>query len=245
MAAFLDEARHLATKAGLDTGIVSVGGTPDMWKDDGLEHINEYRAGTYIYCDRSLAERGTCTYDDCALTVLCTVVSTPTNERALIDAGSKALTSDLLGLTGYGCVRALDGVRVYDQSEEHGFLDVSRLNDKPSVGDVVRVTPSAYDYTYTVGGNMRTPVPISANLDENVARFARVLKPGGTLRFASDIDTYVEWTLVRLLRNEHFNWLAEKADDWRLPWPGFPGTRYEQKAFREGRKPAYLEFRRL
>lgn len=81
--------------------------------------------------------------------------------------------------------------------------------------------------------------------DENVARFARVLKPGGTLRFASDIDTYVEWTLVRLLRNEHFNWLAEKADDWRLPWPGFPGTRYEQKAFREGRKPAYLEFRRL
>ena len=160
MAAFLDEARHLATKAGLDTGIVSVGGTPDMWKDDGLEHINEYRAGTYIYCDRSLAERGTCTYDDCALTVLCTVVSTPTNERALIDAGSKALTSDLLGLTGYGCVRALDGVRVYDQSEEHGFLDVSRLNDKPKVGDVVRVTPNhvcpvsnLYDKVVFIRGN--------------------------------------------------------------------------------------------
>ncbi len=79
---------------------------------------------------------------------------------------------------------------------------------------------------------------------ENVARFARVLKPGGTLRFASDIDTYVEWTLVRLLRNRDFHWLAEKADDWRLPWNGFPGTRYEQKALREGRKPAYLEFRR-
>ncbi len=80
--------------------------------------------------------------------------------------------------------------------------------------------------------------------DENVARFARVLKPGGRLRFASDIDSYVEWTLVRLLRAKDFHWCAEKADDWRLPWPGFPGTRYEQKAFREGRKPAYLEFRR-
>ncbi len=81
--------------------------------------------------------------------------------------------------------------------------------------------------------------------DENVARFARVLKPGGMLRFASDIDTYVEWALVRLLRAKEFHWLAEKADDWRLPYPDWPGTRYEQKALREGRKPAYLEFRRV
>lgn len=81
--------------------------------------------------------------------------------------------------------------------------------------------------------------------DENVARFARVLKPGGILRFASDIDTYVEWTLVRLLRNQDFRWLAARADDWRRPYPDWPGTRYEQKALREGRIPAYLEFRRL
>jgi tRNA (guanine-N7-)-methyltransferase len=80
--------------------------------------------------------------------------------------------------------------------------------------------------------------------DENVSRFARVIRPGGILRFASDIDTYVEWTLVRLLRNKDFHWLAEKADDWRLPYPNWPGTRYEQKAIREGRKPNYLEFRR-
>ncbi|HRF10275.1 MAG TPA: tRNA (guanine(46)-N(7))-methyltransferase TrmB [Xanthobacteraceae bacterium] len=80
--------------------------------------------------------------------------------------------------------------------------------------------------------------------DANVARFARVLKPSGILRFASDIDTYVEWTLVRVLRNPDFFWLAEKADGWRLAWDGWPGTRYEQKAIREGRTPAYLEFRR-
>jgi tRNA (guanine-N7-)-methyltransferase len=81
--------------------------------------------------------------------------------------------------------------------------------------------------------------------DENVARFARILKPGGTLRFASDIETYVEWTLIRLLRSRDFNWTAEKADDWRRPWPGFPGTRYEQKALKAGRKPAYLAFQHI
>lgn len=81
--------------------------------------------------------------------------------------------------------------------------------------------------------------------DERVAQFARILKPGGVFRFASDIESYVEWTLVRLNRSEDFSWTADKADDWRLPWNGFPGTRYEAKAKREGRTPAYLAFERV
>ena len=113
-----------------------------MWKDEGLAALTEYRAGTYIYFDRSLAERGVCSYDDCAATILATVVSTPTANRAMIDAGSKSLTSDLLGMTGFGTVRSLDGATVYDQSEEHGFLDISHSTRKPSVGDLVRVTPN-------------------------------------------------------------------------------------------------------
>ena len=142
MAAFLDEARQLLSKAGLAAETVSSGGSPDMWKDDGLEHVNEYRAGTYVYNDRMQVASGAVTYDDCALSVLATVVSTPTNDRAMIDAGSKSLTSDLLGQEGYGEVRSLDGARVYNMSEEHGFLDVSRINDKPKVGDLVRITPN-------------------------------------------------------------------------------------------------------
>ena len=142
MAAFLDETKALAARAGLETGIVSVGGSPDMWKDDGLANITEYRAGTYIYFDRSLVQRGTCSYDDCALSVLCTVVSKPTAERALIDAGSKSLTSDLLGLTGYGIIRSLEGAPIYEMSEEHGFVDISAVSAKPSIGDLVRVTPN-------------------------------------------------------------------------------------------------------
>ena len=81
--------------------------------------------------------------------------------------------------------------------------------------------------------------------DRSVAEIARVLKPGGEFRFASDIPGYVSWTLVRLLRSPVFEWTAERADDWRLPWPDFQRTRYEAKAIREGRTPAYLSFRRI
>ena len=139
---FLAKALDLAAKSGLKTALVSSGGSPDMWKDEGLSHVTEYRVGTYIYFDRSLAERGVCTYDDCAVSVLATIVSRPTDKRALIDAGSKALTSDLLGLKGYGVVRNLDFATVYNVNEEHGYLDISATSSKTAVGDLVRVTPN-------------------------------------------------------------------------------------------------------
>ncbi|QKV19540.1 tRNA (guanosine(46)-N7)-methyltransferase TrmB [Oricola thermophila] len=80
----------------------------------------------------------------------------------------------------------------------------------------------------------------AANLD----RFARVMKPGANFRFASDIDTYVNWTLAHLHAHPAFDWTARNAADWREPFEGWPGTRYEAKALREGRTPAYLTFRR-
>jgi tRNA (guanine-N7-)-methyltransferase len=80
--------------------------------------------------------------------------------------------------------------------------------------------------------------------DESVARIARTLRPGGEFRFATDWPDYAAWTLERLMRAPDFTWTAERADDWRLPWPGFAGTRYEAKAKREGRTPCYLTFRR-
>ena len=62
--------------------------------------------------------------------------------------------------------------------------------------------------------------------DENVAALARILRRGGEFRFVSDIADYAAWTLVRLLRSPDFVWTAERADDWRQPWPEFSGTRY-------------------
>lgn len=80
--------------------------------------------------------------------------------------------------------------------------------------------------------------------DESVGKLARILRPGGEFRFATDWANYAEWTLLRLLRARDFAWTAERADDWRKPWPGFAGTRYEAKAKREARAPCYLTFRR-
>jgi tRNA (guanine-N7-)-methyltransferase len=81
--------------------------------------------------------------------------------------------------------------------------------------------------------------------DETLADLGRILRPGGTLRFASDIDDYIGWVLVRALRSPDFRWSAEGPDDWRRPWNGWPGTRYEAKAVQEGQVPSYLTFERV
>jgi len=81
--------------------------------------------------------------------------------------------------------------------------------------------------------------------DDSIAEIARVLKPGTVFRVATDIPHYAAWTLERVLRNPDFIWTAQCADDWRLSWSGWTQTRYEAKALREGRTPAYFIFQRL
>ncbi|WP_295733018.1 tRNA (guanosine(46)-N(7))-methyltransferase TrmB [uncultured Bartonella sp.] len=77
---------------------------------------------------------------------------------------------------------------------------------------------------------------------KNLDRFARVLKSGAKFRFASDIDTYVNWTLFNCAHHPDFSWAANGPADWKMPFEAWPGTRYEEKALREGRTPAYLTF---
>ena len=81
--------------------------------------------------------------------------------------------------------------------------------------------------------------------DDSLKRLARILRPGGELRFATDIADYAAYALARVLRSPDFVWTAERADDWRRPWPDFSGTRYEAQAKREGRRPAYFVFRKI
>ena len=81
--------------------------------------------------------------------------------------------------------------------------------------------------------------------DDSLKRLARILRPGGELRFATDIADYADYALARVLRSPDFVWTAETAADWRKPWEDFSGTRYEAKAKREGREPAYFIFRRV
>lgn len=141
-AAYISEARDLIARAGLETLIVSTGGAPEMWSDEGLEAITEYRTGTYVFFDRSLVTRGVCARQECGLTMLATVVSRPTADRAMIDAGTKSLTSDLLGLEGYGILSDYGDAKIYEANEEHGYVNLAGVAAKPSVGDRVRVLPN-------------------------------------------------------------------------------------------------------
>lgn len=80
--------------------------------------------------------------------------------------------------------------------------------------------------------------------DEALSLIARILKPGGEFRFATDIDDYAGWGLACAARSDAFVWTAERPDDWRKPWAGWHSTRYEAKALREGRTPSYMTFER-
>jgi tRNA (guanine-N7-)-methyltransferase len=81
--------------------------------------------------------------------------------------------------------------------------------------------------------------------DLTVAAIARVLKRSAEFRFVCDIDDYVAWTLSHVARSPDFVWTAERADDWRQPWPDYTMTRYGRKAEREGRVATYLRFARV
>lgn len=136
----LAELRAALHSSGLECPRISSGGTPNMWQAHETPSAQEHRAGTYIYNDRSLIAAGVCGEADCALTVLTSVVSRPTAERAIIDAGSKSLTSDLLGLTGYGLVWGHPRIAVHGLSEEHGTLSLG--GDDIDIGARLRVVPN-------------------------------------------------------------------------------------------------------
>lgn len=132
---------RLAT-SGIASPIVSYGGTPDMWRaHEQLPAITEHRAGTYIYFDRMQVQAGACSFEDCALAVIATVVSIQ-GDHGAIDAGSKALTSDLGGLEGHGLIVEYPDISIAKLSEEHGHLDLSQASKRPVVGDRLTIIPN-------------------------------------------------------------------------------------------------------
>ena len=141
-AAWLAAARLALTDAGLTPAIVSNGGTPDIWRAHEVTAATEHRPGTYIYMDRFQVAKGVGGFEDCALTVLATVVSRPSENRAIIDAGSKALTSDLLGMTGFGLIEQYPEAVIVGLSEEHGTIDLTNCARKPAIGDKLRIIPN-------------------------------------------------------------------------------------------------------
>jgi D-serine deaminase-like pyridoxal phosphate-dependent protein len=131
--------------AGLAPPVVSGGSTPAAWRMHEIPGVTEVRPGTYVYNDRTTAEIGACSWDDCAFTVLATVVSTAVPGQAVIDAGCKALGREpVRGAAGEGFGALIDRpeVTVARMSEEHGILDLARTSWRPAVGDLVRIVPN-------------------------------------------------------------------------------------------------------
>ncbi|MGL4325278.1 MAG: tRNA (guanine(46)-N(7))-methyltransferase TrmB, partial [Beijerinckiaceae bacterium] len=145
----------------------------------------------------------------------------------------------------FGCEAYIDGVaRVVGEIVKQGSGNI-RLYDGDAIELIERLPDASLDRIYLLYPD---PWPKRRQRkrrfvsDERLAALARILKPGGEFRFASDIDDYAAWVLARVQRSPHFQWHAEKAPDWLQPWDNWKSTRYEAKALREGRVPTYLTF---
>jgi D-serine deaminase-like pyridoxal phosphate-dependent protein len=145
------------TRVDLAPAIVSGGSTPTALRTHEIAGVTEMRPGTYIFNDRTTAAIGACAMDECALTVLATVVSTAVPGQAVIDAGSKSLGREPMRAgargapnggargddgDGFGVLHGREDVVVRGMSEEHGLLDLSRTDWRPVVGDRVRIVPN-------------------------------------------------------------------------------------------------------
>lgn len=130
--------KHLLEGAGLPLSEVSIGSTPTCWKGDSAGAITEWRPGTYVFNDAQEFLLAT-SQQDCALTVLTTVVSKPTAERAVFDAGSKTLTLSFHDEIGYGYIKQAPEDRIVGLSEEHAVVRTggSRLE----IGQRVEIIP--------------------------------------------------------------------------------------------------------
>jgi D-serine deaminase-like pyridoxal phosphate-dependent protein len=126
----------------LEVQTISTGGTPTMWSAHELVPlVTEYRVGNYAFYDRKSVAAGAATLDDVALTVHATVVSRPTSGRAILDAGSKALTSDPGPDELFGEILEAPGSRIVELNEEHAYVEVGP-GDRLELGQRVRVVPN-------------------------------------------------------------------------------------------------------
>ena len=133
-------------RAGIGIEEVSVGSTPTAREIAYVSGITEIRPGTYIFNDFNEMTLGVANEDTCALTVLATVVSIPAEDRAVIDAGSKTLSSDLLAPTsggpGYGYIKGYPDVRVDHLTEEHGMLSLKDARTRMEIGQRLEIIPN-------------------------------------------------------------------------------------------------------
>jgi D-serine deaminase-like pyridoxal phosphate-dependent protein len=132
----LRETRDAFDRAGFRTDRISGGSTPTRY----LTHttcVNELRSGTYALLDRNNGDD-----DQCALWVEVTVISDAVPNQIVVDAGSKTFTSDDHPDGGHGSVMGWPGADLAHINEEHGYVDVSSLDERPDVGQHLQIIPN-------------------------------------------------------------------------------------------------------
>jgi D-serine deaminase-like pyridoxal phosphate-dependent protein len=147
------------TDAGLVPELVSGGSTPALYHSHEIEGLNEIRPGTYVFNDLNTVASGACSLEDCAASVLVTVVSHAADDRMIVDGGSKTFSSDRLssGGPGHGRVMEAPGAVFHKMNEEHGFIDLSQAERRFEIGEKVRIIPNhicvavnLHEYVYGV-----------------------------------------------------------------------------------------------
>lgn len=168
--------RDLAAKcreAGVVIEEISAGATPPARFSIEQDGFTEFRPGNYVYFDRTQVALGAASADDCALTVLATVVSKPAPDRIILDSGSKTLTNDgARGFTpapGFGSVIGHENLLIERLSEEHATVRVTNGSTDLEPGDRVRVLPNhscvvsnLVDQAWLVDGDGVDALPIAA-----------------------------------------------------------------------------------
>jgi D-serine deaminase-like pyridoxal phosphate-dependent protein len=142
---FLSRVLRKLEQADLPAATVSGGSTPSAQESHLFSGVNETRPGTYIFNDRNTAGTGAAQVEDCALSVLTTVVSTSVSDRAVVDAGSKTFSSDryLAGDgRGFGLVKSDKQAELEALSEEHGHLNINRSTRKYRIGERLTIIPN-------------------------------------------------------------------------------------------------------
>ncbi len=136
----LQEALYALNHAGIGVNSVSGGGTGAALVAHEMPELTELRVGTYVFNDWGTVCRGWASLEDCAMTVMATVVSRPTQDRTILDCGSKTLSSDAYdGCFGY--IVEYPDARIYQLNEEHGYVDMSACPERPTIGERVHVIP--------------------------------------------------------------------------------------------------------
>lgn len=139
----LIETAELLRKSGIPVGTVSVGATPAARFTSRVPGITELRCGTYVFNDHMQIKLGSAKERDCALTIVSTVISVPSPDRAVIDAGTKSLTSENSSELGvFGLIKGRPDLRFISANEEHGMLKMTSTRRRLKVGDRLEIIPN-------------------------------------------------------------------------------------------------------